>query len=142
MKRRPQFRIWDKKENKYFKPVFRVYAGELLDMSISMVGQLMERTLKDGSRHESCFPGRYIVEWCWGSRDKNHVKVFEGDIVKMRIQSPHFNGYCMGEVKLIPSRGLCMINPVFKDDNGECYSWNRQYKKIASYISEVVGNVH
>lgn len=65
-----KFRVWDKDENKFFQPTYEAYKGNLLDLSISLSGELLRRTLTE-SEHESRFPDRYIISQYIGLKDKN-----------------------------------------------------------------------
>jgi len=78
---RPKFRIWDTKEKKYFQPTYEAYKGNLEDMTITMAGELVRRTIDMPSEHESLFPGRYIVEMYSGVIGKKKEELYLNDIV-------------------------------------------------------------
>ena len=125
MKREIKFRIYDKKENKYFEPIYEAWKGKLLDLSITLSGEIIRRTLEMPAEHESMFPERYVIQSYIGITDKFDVEIYEGDI----LQAEH---------------GLCIvvwedISWAVKSPGSEAIDYeNRMFFENCS----VVGNIH
>lgn len=79
---RPEYKIWDNEESKWYEPIYQAHSGELSDLFLSQDGKLLEQTIT-GIFHESAFSDKYTVVRYSGLKDKNGKKIFEGDIVRL-----------------------------------------------------------
>lgn len=133
MKREILFRAWDKVEGKYFEPIYEAYKGNLLDLSISLNGRFLRRTIEIPAEDESCFQDRYILEQFTGLTDKNGVKIFEGDIVKGISNNP----FSMGEW-----REYVVIWGVDHWHIKDTYFTLQELFNYCNNKIEVIGNIH
>lgn len=74
-----RFRAWDIVTGTWFVPVYEAYKGNLRDISISLSGQVIERTMEEPA--SIIQSGRWILQQFTGILDKNGKDIFEGDIV-------------------------------------------------------------
>lgn len=76
-----KFRVWDTHLNMFFKPTYEAYAGKLQDLSITLCGRLLRRTLEKPAEDESMFEGRYILTQYTGLKDMYGEELYHKDIV-------------------------------------------------------------
>ena len=82
MERVIKFKVWDTEEKKWFKPVYDASNGRLLDLSVTLSGELMRRTLTMPAEHVSIFPHKYLLVEYTGLQDKNNVEAYNGNTLK------------------------------------------------------------
>lgn len=110
MKREIKFRVWDNEENRFFKPIFEAYKGNLLDLSISMNGRFLRRTLEMPAEDESRFEGRYELLQFIGKKDKHANEIYDGDFDpdgNVVVWCDNCNGWEFGALD-IPTNELCI----------------------------------
>jgi uncharacterized phage protein (TIGR01671 family) len=87
-----------------------------------------------------------------GIRDMVKTDIYEGHIIKQTYHvergSVHdgteetFDGHHIGAVVIIASQGVCMKFPLVYEMEADETNRSNQYKKVAGYRCEVIGNIH
>ena len=92
---------------------------------------------------------RFVPMQYTGLHDKKRTEIFEGDVVELEAiadygdEAGDINFLYTGEVVILPSKGVCLKNPICIDRLEDNKTWKcNYYKNIASYRSEVIGNIY
>jgi len=121
-----KFRVWDKEEKVFFKPIYEAYKGHLLDLSIGLGGDILRRTLSMPAEHESNFPDKYELQQFTGLKDKNGVDIYEDSI---------FNCNGVNYVLKYKTLGGAYTVHNVKDDSDE------RFLHHCNHQIEIIGNI-
>ena len=124
-----KFRAWDKINNTMYQNV------HILDSFNEKLSRPNEHT---------------VMQWTVLT-DRKGTEIFEGDIAEMEAvmvypdgdgDSAEIDMLYIGEVVILPSKGVCLRNPKVIDRNENHKTWKyKGYKTLAAYRSRVIGNV-
>ena len=131
MKREIKFKAWAIREKRMYIPF------DLYDI-------LME----EGSHNPQ--EDWLFLQWT-GLKDKYYKDIYEGDIVQQRALRLPEESYCdeeidytyIGEVRIIPSKGVCLSHPIVIDNLEENRKFKCDYNKnVVQYRCEIIGNIY
>ncbi|WP_161564253.1 YopX family protein [Listeria sp. SHR_NRA_18] len=149
-----EFRVWDKLRNRY------VNGDRYGDLALDLQnGNVLYGDL--GCEDGICVvTEQVIIEQCTGLRDKNGIKIFEGDIVRIdnleifeltsNYNDKLAKGSCISDVKIIDGHTYVWLAPVI---DGKTIKYGAQYLKqgLAKHIKksavatdnvEIIGTIH
>ncbi|HDX9607351.1 TPA: hypothetical protein ROY11_004489 [Bacillus cereus] len=128
---RVNYRVWDKENNKWFKPTYEAYKGNLEELLSLPDGSLVLRTI-DSISHESTFPNRFEKVLYTGLLIvKSGIEVAEKDIVRIRGVIPGVEMNDIGIVEFI--EGSWMVEKIDRSDGWYLFQEGAEI--------EVLGNV-
>lgn len=85
-----------------------------------------------------------------GLKDKNKQEIYENHIIKQAYNKTegfeseeiNFQGYHIGKVVIIPSKGACMKNPFIYSIDNNTFENTTSYKNVVSYRCEIIGDAN
>ena len=129
-----KFRAWDLKSKSFYKPTYEAYNGKLHDISITLNGFVMERTLEVNASMLNS--DNYILMQFTGLTDKNGVEIFEGDFDKdyqVVRWCDNRNGWAMSTYDFPTKEHICC----------HCYECDGDFD-ISEALNdiEIIGNIY
>ena len=109
-----KFKLWDKEDQKWYKPTYEAYRGDLEDIHLSMGGQLLRRTMTE-FEHESMFPQRYEIVCSTWELDSEGKEIYWGDICNVELISGKKYTHVIDYSKAAFTFGEHTLHNVLKD---------------------------
>jgi len=142
--REHEYRAWDKKLN---------IMWEAIEMK-KLLRYLVFESMPNATAYKEIKDHFDDIVWLQylNHKDKNGEKFFEGDIAQMEAVTTFSSGYYheedmeidllyTGEVVIIPSKGVCLKNPMCIDRLEDNKKWRiKGYKNVVSYRSKKIGD--
>ena len=139
-----KFRVWDKKFNRYFKPVYKANIGELEYIVLNNNGSISLVT-PYGVIHESALGDRFEqLEFSIGHKDRFGKDIFQGDIIVYDTE----DGLFEAEIKIIENENTfrsCVAEFIKELEYDENYETgiqiigNKRTKRRVELVSGVIG---
>ena len=132
-----KFRAWDSLNKTFFVPIYEAYLGRLHDISISMSGQVIERTIRECADIRNS--DRFIIMQYTGLKDKNGKEIYEGDVLNVEYKDCNDNTlFDTYKVEYIaPSFKMIAVNSEIFKSGSEVFIPGK-----INEIAEIIGNIY